>query len=100
MTTTITEEADVDLSLYRSKRDGWLVLEVDTSMAEHEGIRIHLNDGLLYSGRPTEDGSAIGVLEEIRALIARRTDSPYSAADAPTTVDLIKDLVDSILSEP
>lgn len=100
MSVTITEEINVDTSFSRSTHDGFVLLEIDTSLEEHEGIRISLNDGLLYSGRPVFDNSPIGVLEEIRDLITHRTSGAFGAADAPVTVDKIREMIENFLPKP
>lgn len=65
MTTTITEEVPVDVTVYRSKIDGRLVVEIDTGLEEGEGIRILLNDGPLYDALPEYHHSAYQMLEDL-----------------------------------
>jgi hypothetical protein len=61
----ITEEVNVETMVYRSKIDGVLVLEIDTSLEEDESIRINLNDGPIYDGAPALQGSALAAVRLI-----------------------------------
>lgn len=67
MGTTITEQVDVDVTIYRSKIDGRIVVEIDSSLEEGEGIRVMLNDGVLYDGLPAYHHSAYQMLEDLVA---------------------------------
>lgn len=61
----ITEEVNVETTLYRSKVDGTLVLEIDTSLEEDESIRINLNDSPIYDGAPALQGAALAAVQLI-----------------------------------
>lgn len=93
MVMKITEEISIETTLYRSRRDGSLVLEIDTSLEEDEAIRINLNDGPVYDGVPAHNSSAIETVRKIATLIlpslyASRIDSEQRAL-----IDSLDDMV-------
>lgn len=69
MTTTITEEVDVEAAITRSPIDGRIVIEIDAKLDDpDEEMRIFLNDGPIWIGSPENDNSALYSLEQIDKL--------------------------------
>lgn len=56
MPTTLTEEAPIDVTIYRSPQDGALVVEIDTQV-EAGRVRVNLNDGVLFDADPEVESS-------------------------------------------
>jgi hypothetical protein len=62
----ITEDAPIEVSVCRSKIDGALVAEIDTTDETGE-LRVYLNDGLIWDGDPESTTSARKLLMEINS---------------------------------
>lgn len=69
MSTIITEEVNIDVAVARSQIDGQLIVEIDTALDEDTEFRIFLNDGIIWSGAPERDNSALHTLEMIDQLM-------------------------------
>lgn len=65
MSTIITEEAPIDVSVFRSPNDGALVVQIDTE-SDGDRVRVNLNEGVLWDGDPEVDVSNADVLEKIQ----------------------------------
>lgn len=63
MPTTLTEEAPIDVTIYRSPRDGALVVEIDTQV-EAGRVRVNLNDGILFDADPESESSLLTMMSE------------------------------------
>ncbi len=64
----ITEHAPIEVSVYRSKIDGALVVEIDTT-DETGDLRINLNDGQIWTGDPESTTSGLALLKRIEELV-------------------------------
>lgn len=96
MSTKITEEVDVDTTIYRSPKDGTLVVEIDTALDEDESIRVFLNDGPLYDGMPASDSSAFAYLEAIEDLLAEPRLPRGFDEDLKMSHNLIRKISDAV----
>ncbi len=64
----ITETVDLEFTAYRSPDDGALVVELDYDPnGDDRGLRINLNDGIIYEGNVDKDSSPLAVLAKIAA---------------------------------
>jgi hypothetical protein len=97
MSTTITEQAPIEVSIGRSPFDGALVVQIDT---ENNGgvIRVHLNDGNIFTGDPELVGSDTSMLDRIAAF-TRETHKQFphliAEANAKYRDDIERFLVES-----
>jgi hypothetical protein len=78
----ITEEAPIEVTVYRSKLDGALVVEIDTT-DETGDVRINLNDAAIWEGDPdsiTSDRELISMIREAYGIAhAANPDQPVTA---------------------
>ena len=94
MVMKITEEVGIETMLYRSRRDGSLVLEIDTAFDDDgEALRINLNDGLIYDGMPAHNDSAIETVRKIATLILPGLTSSRLDSEQRALLDSLDDMV-------
>ncbi|WP_047523114.1 hypothetical protein [Microbacterium sp. ZOR0019] len=94
MVMKITEEIGIETMLYRSRRDGSLVLEIDTAFDDDgEALRINLNDGLIYDGMPAHNDSAIETVRKIATLILPGLNSSRLDSEQRALLDSLDDMV-------
>lgn len=94
MVMKITEEVGIETILYRSRRDGSLVLEIDTAFDDDgEALRINLNDGLIYDGMPAHNDSAIEAVRKITTLILPGLYSSRIDSEQRALLDSLDDMV-------
>ncbi|MFJ2535898.1 hypothetical protein [Microbacterium maritypicum] len=94
MVMKITEEIGIETMLYRSRRDGSLVLEIDTAFDDDgEGLRINLNDGPVYDGVPAHNSSAIETVRKIATLILPGLTSSRLDSEQRALIDSLDDMV-------
>lgn len=93
----ITEDAPIEMTAYRSKIDGSLVVEIDTQDDTGE-LRIHLNDGLIWSGDPESTTSARQLLIAIEAV--RKDTHKIALNQQPADLDAqFRERVERILND-
>lgn len=91
----ITEDAPIEVTVYRSGIDAALVVEIDTT-DETGNLRVNLNDGPIWEGDPE---STTGPRELLMAIEDARADTHKVTPDSLVTADAkFRSRVETILS--
>lgn len=81
----ITENAPIEVNVYRSRQDGALVIEIDTQ-DDTGDLRVNLNDAPIWDGDPESTTGARELLLEIHrarhATTRLHGDEPTAEQDA------------------